>query len=270
MAGEKMPELAVLMARLRSAEGCPWDREQSHDSLKIYLIEEAYEVVQAIESQNATALREELGDLLLQIVFHAQIATEAGDFSLNDVIHEIQDKLVRRHPHVFGEVDMKTSQEVVRNWEAIKAAENEDRQGVREARRKSVLDGTPENLPPLVQAYQLTSRASRVGFDWQKPEDIFNKLDEEIQELRDCMGKADRQAISEEIGDLLFVMVNLARHLHVDPELALRRTNRKFNARFRYMEQQLEQEGRPVQRASLEEMDRHWEKSKSQIDKGEC
>jgi tetrapyrrole methylase family protein/MazG family protein len=270
MAGEKMSELAALMARLRSANGCPWDREQSHDSLKIHLIEEAYEVIQAIESRNEAGLREELGDLLLQIVFHAQIASEAGKFSLDDVIRAIQEKLIRRHPHVFGEADLRTSQEVIRNWEAIKAAEKESADEAAGARRKSILDGAPENLPPLVEAYQLTSRASRVGFDWQKAEDIFDKLDEEARELRESMGKADQQAVSEEIGDLLFVIVNLARHLHVDPELALRRTNRKFIARFRYMERQLEQEGKSVRKAALDEMDKHWERAKLQVDKGEC
>lgn len=263
MSGEKMPQLATLMARLRAPEGCPWDREQNHDTLKTHLTEEAYEVIEAIEAQDPALLKEELGDLLLQIVFHAQIGEEEGQFTLDDVIQGIYEKLIRRHPHVFADVDLKTSRDVIKNWEALKASEMDDNGHSKNAHRQSILDGTPRNLPPMVQAYQLTSRASRVGFDWEKAVDIFEKLEEEARELRDSLLQDNRQRISEEIGDLLFVVVNLARHLHVDPELALRRTNEKFITRFRYVEEQLQQQGRELREATLEEMDHYWKESKS-------
>ena len=263
MPGESLPLLTALMARLRAPGGCPWDREQNHDTLKTHLVEEAYEVIEAIEQGDSAALQEELGDLLLQIVFHSQIAQEEGRFHIDDVIRQIHDKLIRRHPHVFADRDLKTSQEVLANWEAIKAEEKKSDPEATEQQARSILDGTPDNLPPLAHAYQLTSRAARVGFDWKEATDIFDKLHEEIGELQQCMAEGNRQRISREIGDLLFVVVNLARHLHVDPELSLRRTNRKFVRRFRYIEDQIHRQGRTMQSASLEEMDRLWNESKA-------
>ena len=263
MPGESLPLLTALMARLRSPGGCPWDREQNHDTLKAYLVEEAYEVIEAIEAGDSSALKEELGDLLLQVVFHAQIAREDGSFDIDGVIQQIHDKLIRRHPHVFADKDVKSSREVLHNWEAIKAEEKQN--GLPEASpdSRSVLDGTPDSLPPLAHACQLTSRAARVGFDWTNPEDIFEKLREETEELKRSMAQDDRRHITEEIGDLLFVVVNLARRLHVDPEVALRRTNRKFIRRFRYIEEQIKQQGRRLQDCTLEEMDLLWDQSKA-------
>ena len=262
MSGETLPLLTSLMARLRSPGGCPWDREQTHDTLKTYLVEEVYEVIEAIESGDTPAFREELGDLLLQIVFHSQIAEEGGCFNMDDVIRTIHDKLIRRHPHVFADLDVKTSSEVLHNWEAIKAREKQQGLSLSSSDVRSVLDGTPDNLPPLAHACQLTSRAARVGFDWKAAEDILDKLAEETGELRRGMARGDRREIAGEIGDLLFVVVNLARHLHVDPEVALRRTNRKFIKRFRYIEEQIRKQGRRMQDATLEEMDRLWDQSK--------
>lgn len=262
MAGEKMPRFAALMARLRSSDGCPWDRDQNHETLKIHLVEETYEVIEAIESGNPDSIREELGDLLLQIVFHAQIACEAGQFTIDDVIEGIHNKLIRRHPHVFADVKVSGSRDVVKNWETIKARERDSGDATQARHQESILQGTPKHLPPLAEACQLTSRASRVGFDWETTREILEKLDEEITELRKSLQGGNRPGILEEIGDLLFVMANLARHLHVDPEVALKRANRKFISRFHFIEEQLRKRGRTLQEATLEEMNLFWDEAK--------
>ena len=260
MPGESLPKLVEIMSRLRSPEGCPWDREQSHDSLKPYLIEEAYEVLEAIEKQDHRAVQEELGDLLLQVVFHAQLAHEAGRFNLDQVIEGICEKLIRRHPHVFAGIDLKTSGEVLANWKKIKATEKGTDLA---AKPHSILDGLPHHMPPLTAAHQISLRAAAVGFDWPSVAAIFDKLNEEIIELKEAIQAGESVRIREEIGDLLFVIVNLARRLHSDPNLALQSTNKKFQNRFQSMEQILQGRGENLKDMSLEEMDQLWESVKA-------
>lgn len=259
-------ELVELMARLRAPGGCPWDREQDHRSLRTYLLEETYEVLEAIERDDPQALQDELGDLLLQVIFHAQMAQEAGRFSIEDVLSGLHDKLVRRHPHVFGTAEVESAQEVVHNWEALKAAErqgsDELREGKQPAEGNSALAGVSRSLPALLEAYQLTRKAAQVGFDWKQPEDILAKVDEEVEELKGELAQGERTRVEDEVGDLLFVLVNLARRLEVDPEIALRRANRKFTERFRQIEEELAREGKKPEQATLEEMDALWERAK--------
>ena len=259
----RFEDLVALMARLRGPDGCPWDREQDARSLRTYLLEEAYEVLDAIEADDPQALQDELGDLLLQVIFHAQIAREQGRFSIDDVLTRLHEKLVRRHPHVFGAVKVENAEQVVTNWEGLKAAE---RQAHIEAPHgdNSVLAGVSRSLPAALEAYQLTRRAAQVGFDWERLEDVLAKLDEEVAELRTAVAVENRDRLEDEVGDLLFVAVNVARTLGVDPEVALRRTNRKFVERFRAIEQELAKQGKRVEDASLEEMDALWERSKRQ------
>jgi MazG family protein len=267
LGGESVPErrsfdaLVRLMARLRGPDGCPWDREQDSRSLRTYLLEETYEVLEAIEHEHSHALKEELGDLLLQVLFHAQIAREQGRFSIDDVLQELYDKLVRRHPHVFGTTEVEDARQVVANWEALKAAERQAHEKAEPA-GNSVLNGVPHALPALLEAYQLTRRAAQVGFDWAKADDVLAKLEEEAEELRGASTAEDPVQLEEEVGDLLFVAVNLARKLGQDPELALRRANRKFVARFRQIEGELARQGRRLEETSLEEMDALWERAK--------
>ncbi len=247
------------MARLRSPEGCPWDREQTFDTIKPYLLEETYEALDAIDARNWPALAEELGDLLLEAVFFAQMAREAGLFSIADSLDAINSKLVRRHPHVFGEGTAQTADDVKRRWDEIKT---EERQAAGEG-EAGLLDKVPRALPALVEAQQLTSRASGVGFDWPDAGQVLEKLDEELAELAEARAReAPREEIEGEVGDLLFVIVNLARFLKVDPEQALRRTNRKFRDRFGYVERKLRERGKPLKDATLEEMDGLWNESK--------
>ena len=260
MPGEILARLVEIMACLRAPEGCPWDREQDHDSLKPYLIEEAYEVLEAIEKQDDPSLKEELGDLLLQVVFHAQLAHEAGRFNLDQVIEGICEKLVRRHPHVFAGLDLKTSGEVLANWKKIKAKEKGTDHT---AAPHSILDGLPHNMPPLTEAHQISWRAAEIGFDWPSVAAIFDKLQEEILELQEAIQAGNSAQIREELGDLLFVITNLARRLNSDPDLALRVTNKKFKNRFRSMEQLLQSRGEKLRDKSLEEMDQLWESVKA-------
>ncbi len=255
-------KLVDLVARLRGEDGCPWDREQTRESLKPMLIEEAYEVLDALDGASPTELKEELGDLLFQVVFHARIAQEKGEFRLADIIDRLHEKMVRRHPHVFGGADLRTADDVLRNWEDIKAAEKGTSSSSRPDSGKSLLDGIPSRLPALHQAYQMTAKASRVGFDWPSLGDILEKLKEEATEAVEAHAAADQSRLIDEAGDLLFVAVNVARFLGVDPETALRRSNRKFERRFRYLEAKIKSQGRELKTASLAEMDALWEEAK--------
>jgi len=256
MAGERFADLVKLMARLRAAGGCPWDRQQTARSLRTYLLEETYEVLDAVERADAAALQAELGDLLLQVLFLAQIASEENRFTIDDVLRELHEKLVRRHPHVFGSLRADSPAQVVKRWEALKSAERAHQNG-------ALLEGLPRTLPALLEAYQLTRRAAQVGFDWPKLADLLDKLKEEVSELQQALtSKEARARLEDEVGDLLFVGVNIARYLEIDPEVALRGTNRKFRERFQQIEAELARQGRSWQEMSLEEMDALWEKSK--------
>lgn len=251
-------DLVAIMRRLRGPGGCPWDRKQNHRSLLPYLIEETYEVADCIERQNMDDLQEELGDLLLQIVFHAQLAAERKRFGVDGVIDRISRKLIARHPHVFKTKQHLTADEVLGNWERIKLNESNGT-----AKKKGVLDGLPRSLPALLRAYRMQEKTSRFGFDWDRPEDVLDKVEEEITELRQSLKQRRKSEIEHEMGDLLFALVNLARHLKVDPETALSKTNRRFTRRFAYIEQQLAKDNRSLNEATLEEMDRLWERAKS-------
>lgn len=236
------------MGRLREPNGCPWDREQTHESLKPFLIEETHEVIDAIERKDYRGLKEELGDLLLQIVFHAQIASEANEFDLSQVLEGIVDKLVRRHPHVFGKAEASSAREVTERWEKIKAAE---------VKKTSFLEGVPPSLPALLYALQIQEKAASAGFDWEKREDILAKLNEEIAEFE--VACKQKKGIEEELGDLLFTLVNVARHLGLDPEEALRKASKKFKKRFERMEQA---GGKKLAKMSLAEQDGLWKEAK--------
>lgn len=264
-------DLVALMARLRSPEGCPWDREQTYATLAPMLLEEAYEAFEAVEEAREGCpeeLRDELGDLLFQIVFYAQVAAERGDFTIDDVTGAIYTKMVRRHPHVFGDVSADNAAEVLRNWEAIKAEERRAVGKDARAEEASLLDGISTKGPALMEAHQLATKAARVGFDWQRIEDIFEKLHEEIDELKAAikesaeLAEAEQTQVREEVGDLLFAVANIARHLQVEPEAALKLANRKFRRRFRYIEQGLQSRGRTLNAATLDEMESLWQEAK--------
>jgi tetrapyrrole methylase family protein/MazG family protein len=247
--------LVEVMKRLRSEHGCPWDREQNHETLKPYLLEEAYEVLNAIDSKDDTHLMEELGDLLLQIVFHAQLAAEEGRFTIDDVARSIVNKLVRRHPHVFSDVKVKNAQEVLKNWEQIKKDEG----------KKSVLDGIPEHLPALLKARRVQEKAKRVGFDWDSVDGVVEKLVEEIKELIEAVGKGKVQDAEEEFGDILFSLVNISRFLGIDAEDSLRKTINKFMKRFYYIEEKVKKKGnKPLGDYTLKELDGLWEEAKNE------
>jgi ATP diphosphatase len=256
---DAIDRLVKIMAQLRDPKtGCPWDLEQNFKTIAPYTLEETYEVVEAIEQDNPKAIAEELGDLLFQVVFHAQIGAEAGLFTLNDVATKVTDKMVERHPHVFGSRDAKTSDAVLVNWESDKAAKREA-QAKAEGRDASVLDGVATSLPAASRAVKLQNRAARVGFDWTNPRDILAKIKEETAELEAEMGiEKNKDAVEDEFGDLFFALVNLARRLEVDPETALRRTNRKFERRFREIENRLKAQGRNIADASLDDMESLW------------
>jgi len=256
--GEGFQRLVEIMARLRSPAGCPWDREQTLETIKPYLLEETYEVLEAVDARDWPALAEELGDLLLEVVFLAQIASEENRFTVADSLDLIHEKLVRRHPHVFGTAQADTPAEVKRRWDQIKAAERESKGRGGEA----LLDTVPRNLPALVEAAQVASRAAEVGFDWQNVDQVLDKLAEELSELAEARQGADQEALESEIGDLFFVLVNVARFLKVDPEQALRKTNRRFRERFGYLERQLAARGKPLREATLEEMEALWQEAK--------
>jgi tetrapyrrole methylase family protein/MazG family protein len=267
-AGEWFERLAAVQARLRAPDGCPWDREQTHASLRTYLIEEAYEVLEALESGDDAKFAEEMGDLLLQIVFHSQIAKEEGRFEVSDVIREVHDKMVRRHPHVFGEKRAKNSAEVLRNWEQIKkeerrAAGAKSVDGSKSASKAgSLLDGVSRALPAALEGFQLTRRAARIGFDWENVEGVIDKMNEEVKELRESLGAKNAKGTEEEMGDLLFATVNLARFLHVDPEIALKKANAKFSSRFRRMEELAARSGKPLADVPREQMEELWDTAK--------
>jgi tetrapyrrole methylase family protein/MazG family protein len=266
--GEWFGKLIAVQARLRAPKGCPWDREQTHESLRTYLIEETYEVLEALESGNDAKFAEEMGDLLLQIVFHSQIAQEEGRFTVSDVIREIHDKMIRRHPHVFGETRAKDSAEVLRNWEQIKseerlqAAKKNGGTGSGIAKVASLLDGVSRALPATMEGFQLTRKAARIGFDWQDAAGIFEKLREETAELQAVLNTRDQRKMEEELGDLLFAAVNLARFLKMDPEIALKKANAKFSRRFREMEKLAREGGRAFKNLPREEMEALWDATK--------
>lgn len=251
-------ELIEVMATLRAPGGCPWDRKQTHESLVPYMIEEAYEAVEAIEKGDLDDLKMELGDVLLQVIFHAQLATEAGRWDIYDVAAANVAKLKARHPHIYGDITVDGSDEVLRNWEEIKRQERMD-QG-----KESMLDGVPNHLPALRKARRIQEKVSRVGFDWDNIRQVQEKVAEELSEFNEACETGDRVRIEDELGDVLFALVNLSRYLHVDPEDSLRGTIDKFVRRFRYIEQRLDQEGKSPNDASLEEMDALWDRAKSE------
>jgi uncharacterized protein YabN with tetrapyrrole methylase and pyrophosphatase domain len=310
--GERFERAVQIMARLRAPGGCPWDREQTFDTIKPYTLEETYEVLEAIDNRDWPELTGELGDLLLQVLFYSQMASEEGHFSVDDVLDRLSNKLVDRHPHVFGEVKADTPAEVLRNWEALKAQEKEKKKrlaagGDTKAKQtgdavtrplqkaqgaghpaddsQSVLSGVSSKMPALLEAHKLSSRAAHVGFDWPEIEGLFAKLEEETAELREELkavpvkgpsgtgiagsGKPQvapelRERLEDEVGDLFFVLVNIARYLSLDPESALRKTNRKFKRRFQWMEERLRDGGRGPQQASMDELETLWQQAKQQ------
>lgn len=292
--GERFERAVAIMARLRGPGGCPWDREQTFDSIKPFTLEETYEVLEAIDNRDWNELPGELGDLLLQVLFYAQMAGEERRFSIDDVLDRLSTKLVDRHPHVFGDVTAETSSDVLRNWEALKAEEKKKRQaagGGKPARQEeaagSVLADVSSAVPALLEAHKLSARAAHVGFDWPNIEGLFAKLEEETSELRrdledfpspgpqpQARGVAGagrplipqelRDRLEDEVGDLFFVLVNIARYLALDSESALKKSNRKFKRRFQWMEQQLRQRGRRLEEATLDEMESLWQESKRQ------
>lgn len=255
--GESIERLLSVMQRLRAPDGCPWDREQTHESLKSDLIEEAYEVIDAIESGNVSHLEEELGDLLLQVVFHSQIASEHGHFEFDTVANRISDKLVRRHPHVFGEVEVADSSEVLQNWDSIKKAEKGEGD-----KPSSIVSGIPKHLPALQKAHQIQKRAARAGFDWEHIDDVFGKLHEEIEEVKDAIGRNHEADIRDELGDLLFSVVNVSRFLGHNPEELLNRNIKKFVHRFQKVEAQVHNSGREFKEFTLDELDVFWDQAK--------
>jgi MazG family protein len=260
-AGEKFQKLVEIMARLRAPGGCPWDREQTFDTIKPYLLEETYEVMHAIDSRDWPELAGELGDLLLQSVFFSQMAAEQNLFSIADALDAINEKLIRRHPHIFGERTAGTADDVRRIWGEVKAAEKHAKKQKGE-QQAGLLDSVPRALPALVEAQQLTTRAAHVGFDWDSPEQVLEKLHEELAEFDTARRIAAQDELEGELGDLLFVLVNLARFVKVDPEQALRKTNAKFRLRFGYIERKLGEQGKSPEEATLAEMDALWEEAK--------
>jgi tetrapyrrole methylase family protein / MazG family protein len=286
-AGEWFAKLVALQGRLRGLGGCPWDAEQTHHSLRKFLIEETYEVLDAMESSDPRKFASELGDLLLQVVFHSILAEETGAFTMSDVVESIHDKMVRRHPHVFGDAKAKDSAEVLKNWEQIKAKERAETPqssngkrapsgGAKSSKVESILADVPRSLPAMLEAYQLTRRASHIGFDWDNLAAVFDKLDEERREIFSLLndarisynvgrpGEAIPSHLEEEVGDLLFVAVNVARFLGADPEIALKKANRKFLTRFQWMESAAAAEGRLLADLPRERMEVLWDRSKSE------
>ncbi len=259
--GPLFERLVNIMATLRAPGGCPWDQEQTRESLKPFLIEEAYEVLEALDHGGKEKLQEELGDLLLQVVFHAQVAAELEEFTVDEVLKNIADKLVRRHPHVFGETRAETAAEVLSNWEKIKQAE---RGGAIQA---SALAGVPKTLPALLRAQRLQDKAARVGFDWGETTEVLHKVEEELREFKAAIRKGP-EAVESEMGDMLFSLVNLARFLHLNAEEALRKSIDKFSRRFRHIESAITEQGKSLAESSLEEMDALWREAKIGEDSG--
>jgi MazG family protein len=291
--GERFERAVAIMERLRAPGGCPWDREQTFDSIKPYTLEETYEVLEAIDNRDWPELAGELGDLLLQVLFYAEMAKEQKSFSIDDILERLSNKLIHRHPHVFGDVKAETSTEVKRNWEALKVEERKRREPAgEENERRSILAGVSSAMPALLEASKLSSRAAGVGFDWPNIEGLFEKLQEEAMELREHLkdfpapgprpqgrgiAGSGRTVIpeklqanlEEEVGDLFFVLVNVARYLSVDPESALRKTNRKFRRRFEWMEERLHASGRSADQASMDELETLWQQAKAEEKLGE-
>jgi tetrapyrrole methylase family protein/MazG family protein len=253
---ENFVKLVDLMARLRGPDGCPWDRKQTTESLKPFLIEECYEVIDALDEGDPRKVKEELGDLLFQIVFHARIAEESGQFTIRDVIDANMKKMIRRHPHVFGDAQLSTDKEVLANWEEIKKREKGYEQ------RKSILEGVPRSMPSLIRAHRLQERAARVGFDWSRIDEALPKLDEEMAEFKESLKKEDAAGIEEELGDIFFMLVNISRFLGINPEDALRKTISKFIRRFRYIEENAADAGKPLSDMTLDEMEKLWQEAK--------
>jgi MazG family protein len=262
--GEWFERLVAIQKRLRDPGGCPWDREQTHHTLKTYLIEEAYEVLDALETGDDEKFAGELGDLLLQVTFHSQIASEAGRFSVSDVIRAVHEKMIRRHPHVFGGKRARDSAEVLKNWQKIKAQERRAKDPASPADRQpeSALDGVPRTIPATLEGLQLTKKAARTGFDWNAAAGIFEKMREETDEVRHAVNSGDQPKIEEELGDLLFAAVNLARFLHVDPEIALKHANAKFVRRFHQMERLAAKSGRAFEDVPRPEKEALWASAK--------
>ena len=257
-AGEKFQQLVGIMARLRGPHGCPWDREQTFDTIKPYTLEETYEVIDAIDRRDWSEVAEELGDLLLQVVFYGQMAEEQKLFDVGTALDAVNQKLIRRHPHVFGDGTAETASDVNRIWGEIKAAEKK-KKGKAEA---GLLDSVPRAMPALIEAQQIASRAARVGFDWENPDQVVEKLHEELGELDEARRNASPEELENEIGDLFFVLVNLARFVKVDPEQALRRTNAKFRKRFGYIEKKLAERGKKIEESNIAEMEELWQEAK--------
>jgi tetrapyrrole methylase family protein/MazG family protein len=248
-------QLLDIMRKLRAPGGCPWDAEQTHESLTRYLLEETYEVIEAIDEKSPEHLKEELGDLLLQPIFHAAIAEESGEFTIYDVISTLCNKLIRRHPHVFGDLEIKDSIAQIENWEKIKKLE-------KGAERPSALSGVPDHLPALMKAHKISEKASRVGFDWEHVDQVYGKVMEELHEFEEAWAEGDPTRMEDELGDLLFAITNLGRFLKLNPEEALRKTIARFQKRFSFVENELLLQGVAMQNATLEEMDKLWEKAK--------
>jgi MazG family protein len=279
--GEKFEKAVAIMARLRAPGGCPWDREQTFDTIKKYTLEETYEVLEAIDNRDWPELTSELGDLLLQVLFYAEMGKEDGRFSIDDVLDALSNKLIYRHPHVFGDVKAADAEQALKNWEALKAEEKKKRNAgssQAHAPAEALLSGVSSKVPALMEAHKISSKAARVGFDWPTVEGILEKLAEETRELQEHMADLPADALrensarvspemhsrlEEEVGDLFFVLVNLARHLSVDAESALRKTNRKFRRRFGFVEEQLKAQGGKLEDASLEQMEALWQQAKS-------
>ena len=247
--------LVDVMRTLREPGGCPWDQEQTHASIRSNMIEEVYEYLEAVDADDTEGMREELGDMLMQIVFHARMAEEADRFDLQDVIDEVVDKLIRRHPHVFGETKVQGSDEVLVNWEAIKKTEKTE--------RKHVLDGVTQGLPALLRAYKLQSKAAKVGFDWPDVSGVWDKVQEELGELQEALASGDKLAAEKELGDVLFAIVNYARHHKIEPEVALNGTDNRFAKRFGHVEACVEASGKNWQDFSLSELDKFWDEAKA-------
>ncbi|HWQ70052.1 MAG TPA: nucleoside triphosphate pyrophosphohydrolase [Patescibacteria group bacterium] len=257
--GEQFEALVRIMERLRADNGCPWDREQTRETLKPFLIEEAYEVVEAIDEGDPKQIMEELGDLLFQVIFHAQIAAERREFTIGQVLAATAEKMVRRHPHVFGDATVSTAGEVLEQWEELKRKER----NTSAAAPISALDGVPRELPGLLRAQRLQDKAARVGFDWPEISEVTAKIEEELGELREAMRSAAPEEIEEELGDVLFSLVNLARFLNLSAEVALRKSTTRFTTRFQYMEAALQRDCRGLGEVDLEEMERLWQQAKS-------
>jgi MazG family protein len=289
--GAKFERAVAIMARLRAPGGCPWDREQTFDTIKRYTLEETYEVLEAVDNRDWKELTGELGDLLLQVLFYAEMAQEQGTFTIDDVLDTLSNKLIHRHPHVFGDTKADNSAQVLKNWEVLKAQEKQEKEKQEKDKRKSLhiggeeeqnkpellLEAVSSKMPALQEAHKISSKAAHVGFDWPRVQGLFEKLSEETHELQEHLKDLPsthsaqkpeiprelREHVEDEVGDLFFVLVNIARYLSVDPESALRKTNRKFRRRFSWLEQKLHEQGRSLEEATLEEMEALWQQAKT-------